>query len=436
MESKDTTKDNAETMHSETLGYVEGGLAIKEVPSPYSPSGRRSKKCLWIGVITLLVLAGVAVTLGVTLSGDDDDNDTAASLASWVPVGDAVTVEPDDLPSDQYFASMDLSEDGNTLVVAGLSNDHTAEVRLFRWADEEDAWEHVSTVPLGDEEETTRPVVSIAANGLKLAVGDSRTIETDIAETFRGSVRVFDLTQDSFELLAQIQQTSLWGSAVDLDDFGVRLAVGSPNMGAEESPSVNAGRLTVVEGDNYDDVKGTFTGFEAHDGLGEVIAISGFGGTLAAGMPLKSSEGLISAGQIRAWYQSGGEWVERPSITGETAQGLGSQVQLSRDGQLLAAASMLTETIQVYELNGSADAWVTVGAPLEGTSFSMTGEGKEIAVVHPNNKTVQVYSWDMSRGVWAELGDALPGVDCVLSETRLVVHTADRLIHSWELVQA
>jgi hypothetical protein len=436
MESKGTTTDNAETMHSETLGYVEGGLAIKEVPSPYSSSGRRSKKCIRIGVIALLVLTGVAVTLGVTLSGDkdDDSNDTAASLASWIPVGEAVTVEPDDLPADQYFASMDLSEDGDTLVVAGLSNDHTAEVRLFRWLD--DDWEHVSTVPLGDEEETTRPVVSLAANGLKLAVGDSRTIETDIAETFQGIVRVFDLTQENFELLAQIQQTSLWGSAVALDDFGVRLAVGSPNMGAEDTPSVNAGQLTVMEGDSYDDVKGTFTGFEAHDGLGQVIAISGFGGTLAAGMPLKSSAGLISAGQIRVWYQSGGEWVERPSIMGQTGQGLGSQVQLSRDGQVLAASSMLTETIQIYELNGSTDAWVPVGAPLEGTSFSMTGEGKEIAVVHPDNKTVQVYSWDMPRGVWVKLGAALPGVDCVLSETRLVVHTADRLIHSWELVQA
>jgi hypothetical protein len=424
---------------SETQGDAEAGL-IQEVLThdktrkkkpilrSTAPLERKSSKCTLLAGIAFMVLAVASVTAGFRLGRSEERTSNESALpGTWIPVGQSLSAEPVDLPTGEYYTTMDLSQDGKTLVVAGLSDDHTAQVKLYRWDENAKAWSHLSTLPLGDQDTDTRPTLSLSGTGGKLAVGDGQTIETAVDSTYTGLVRVYDLTNDTFHVLVQLLDGNLWGSAVDFDYSGDRLAVGAAFAG-----DTNQGEVSVVKGSAYQSTVGAMRlqGLQAHDAVGRILTLSGNGGTVATGLPLHSTVDTMSGGQVRVWDLSEEDvWTERPGVVGQSGQGLGHQIQLNVDGKILAVASLLTASIQVFRWNGAS--WWPVGQALEGTRFSMTADGSRLAAVSSGG--VRVYAWNGQ--IWQPMGAALPGVDCVLSETRLVAHTADRLIQSWELAQ-
>lgn len=241
--------------------------------------------------------------------------------------------------------SLDLSHDGNTLVIGAPrfstgNLSQTGAVYAFQRNGTE--WVQLGEAIVGEEQDEFSgwSVSVVNKDGMRVAVG------SPVFADFTGRVRVFDWTGSSWEQVGESLggegDLNRYGDSLDFSHDGKILAVGARGT-FYESPGYVTILLEedgewVMQGDR---IRGTTDG----EGFGADIALSKDGNVVAVGAPLNEDFG-VGSGSIRvfafdtalsAWEQLGS------SIGGQPRGGYGSSVALDSDGMRLAGGAPLTD---------------------------------------------------------------------------------------------
>ena len=184
----------------------------------------------------------------------------------------------------------------------------------------------------------------------------------------------------------------LSGFSVALSSDGTVLAVGAPNNDGFAS---NAGNVRI-----YKKISNTWVqqgseidGFVASDNLGNSLALSSDGNTIAIGAPL-------DRGKVRVFKFLSGIWTQQgAALVGQTSGDLsGSSVALSSDGTIVAIGAPFNGVstpysghVKVYKF--ALGSWNSYGGNLYGqssgdqfgTSVSLSADGSILAVGAPYN---------------------------------------------------
>ena len=277
--------------------------------------------------------------------------------------------------------------------------------------------------------------VALNEDGTILAVGEWKN--TGPLGAFQGQVRVYQFTGGAWtQMGSDINGEAAgdyFGTAVDLSEDGLTLAVGAPFNAGVGSQAGHV-RLFTFASNTWSQLGSDIDGFSSNDQFGSSVALSANGRTVAVGAPTDafttgySNSGLVSVYSYSAsWTQVGA----RGQIEGEDGDLLGhlNAVDISDDGTVVAVGARLrddgvsskTGALEVYALTGGA--WVQRGATLYGDdaedrlgySVAINGDGTVAAAgaiyndvgALSNAGELKVFSWDSSS--WTQRGASVDG---------------------------
>ena len=174
------------------------------------------------------------------------------------------------------------------------------------------------------------------------------------------------------------------------------------------------------------------TGDNVGDQLGASVALSSNGATLAAGAPWRRAIGTES-GEVRVWRFADGDW----QVLGHYIPGsrrtsrLGESVAISADGETVAAGAIhnsdngiFAGLVQVFRYNGSSDTWNQLGQDLPGESeqdqfgisVALSEDGLTVAAGSVFNSAngrwagqVRIFKYNANTRRWRQQGQSLLG---------------------------
>lgn len=205
------------------------------------------------------------------------------------------------------------------------------------------------------------------------------------------------------------------GTAVDVSDDGMRVAIGVPG---NDNVGLDAGAVLLVERlgpHNWNQLGATIEGSATGDEFGSAVALSGDGTTVVGSSHL---HGGLFEGQVRVHRFGGSTWDPvGAAIIGSGWEQFGWAVDISDDGSIVVGTSR-----EAYSENGvarifaeSSGAWTPVTGLLGingtdndfGTSVALTDDGTGLVVGAPSWQEgagiVHVYT--NQTGTWLPDGD-------------------------------
>ena len=222
--------------------------------------------------------------------------------------------------------------------------------------------------------------------------------------------------------------TSEFGYSVDVSADGNTWIAGGPKADPDGNFNAGTARVFTWNGESWEQRGSTITGTNTEDYLGEAVAISDDGNTIAVGVPHTVNTGN-RPGRVRIYTWDGSDWQQLGSdIVGEEdGDEFGAALALSADGRTVAAGAPFYDGIQganaglvrVLEWNGS---WTILGIDTEGgtagdqfgTSVALSADGQTMAGGAPRNNNpgsdsgnARVYSY--TGGVWVKDGQSISG---------------------------
>lgn len=337
---------------------------------------------------------------------------------------------------DQSANSISLNADATVIAIGAERNSGTAgansdmgHVRVYAWNGI--AWVQRGTDIDGEAAGDHAGIsVDLSADGNTLVVG---AFGNDQAAINAGHARVFVWNGTSW------QQKGLsingenaydnFGTSVNLSANGNIVAIGTPVTGGS---SASPGYVNIFEwsGTAWVQLGATIDGEASDDESGSAIDLSANGYTIAIGAPSNDGNGTDS-GHTRVYEWNGTTWIQKGlDIDGETAFDFsGRSVSLSANGNILAVGSSKNDgasgnidigQVRVYEWNGTT--WVQLGLDIEGEStgdlsgcsVSLDSLGNTIAIgAYKNNGNgsnsghTRVYDWNGST--WLQKGMDIDG---------------------------
>lgn len=389
----------------------------------------------------------------------NNNNETTNNSSDWTQVANDIVGEA---ANDLSGFQISMSCDGSIVAVGAGQNDGNGDraghVRVFRLKNSTE-WEQ-----LGDDLDGEAPFdwfghsVSLAANGLRLAVGGR--FNDGNGKNNTGHVRVFDYIEESgwTKIGADIDGEAdgdQAGRAVSISADGTRVAIGAS---ANDGNGLDSGHVRVYELDasNWVQLGQDIDGEATMDRFGRAVALSADGTKVAVGAYTNDGGGE-DAGHVRIFGFVAGNWTQigqvRPgnkslpanvsvlylysnpiifhSVQDIDGKGAGDwsglTVAISYDGNRVAVGApgdnnrFLPGLSQVYEFDGAA--WVQLGEDLQGGyAVSLSEDGNRVAAgdykgssAGPNSGEVNVYEYDGTA--WALMGSGISGVEGELSGT-------------------
>ena len=277
--------------------------------------------------------------------------------------------------------------------------------------------------------------VALNEDGTILAVGEWKN--TGPLGAFQGQVRVYQFTGGAWtQMGSDINGEAAgdyFGTAVDLSEDGLTLAVGAP-FNADVGSQAGHVRLFTFASNTWSQLGSDIDGFSSNDQFGSSVALSANGRTVAVGAPTDAfTAGYLESGLVSV-YSYSASWTQvgaRGQIEGEDGDLLGhlNAVDISDDGTVVAVGARLrddgvsskTGALEVYALTGGA--WVQRGATLYGDdaedrlgySVALNGDGTVAAAgaiyndvgALSNAGELKVFSWDSSS--WTQRGASVDG---------------------------
>jgi hypothetical protein len=327
--------------------------------------------------------------------------------------------------------SVSLSADGNRLAIGADNHDgngsRSGHTRVYHWSGTE--WAQLGSDIDGEgAEDYSGCSVALSSDGSRVAIGaDGNDDNGDES----GHVRVYhwsgmEWAQLGSDIVGEAAGDQS-GISVSLSSDGNRLAIGAPGNDDHGSNSGHA-RVYQWTGSAWTQLGADIDGEAAWDTSGSSVALASDGSHLAIGAPLADGNDLAS-GQVRVYYLSGSEWVQRGfTIEGEKENNFsGHSVSLSSDGGRLAIGAPFNDGngrwsghTRVYEWSGTA--WSQAGADIDGesaedrsgSSVSLSSDGSRLVIGAPRNGDnstntghVRVYRW--SGTDWTQLGADIDG---------------------------
>ncbi|GGG36967.1 T9SS type A sorting domain-containing protein [Bizionia arctica] len=216
----------------------------------------------------------------------------------WMQIGADIEGE---FISDVFGDSIDLSSDGNTLIIGALGHDingnQSGQVKVYE--NLEGIWTQIGQDLNGDEaEDFFGWTVSISSNSEIIAIGASGN-----NNDFLGQVKVYEnilgvWTQIGNNILGDIPGENL-GTSVSLSSDGSILAIGCIN---NEDNLWNSGQVKIFKYilNSWTQIGNSINGENENDYFGSNISLSGDSHTIIIGSHSNSENG-INSGQVKVY---------------------------------------------------------------------------------------------------------------------------------------
>eukprot|EP00549_Striatella_unipunctata_P008227 CAMPEP_0118702326 /NCGR_PEP_ID=MMETSP0800-20121206/17822_1 /TAXON_ID=210618 ORGANISM="Striatella unipunctata, Strain CCMP2910" /NCGR_SAMPLE_ID=MMETSP0800 /ASSEMBLY_ACC=CAM_ASM_000638 /LENGTH=442 /DNA_ID=CAMNT_0006603501 /DNA_START=148 /DNA_END=1476 /DNA_ORIENTATION=+ len=386
----------------------------------------------------LAPLLAVIVTISSTITF------TNAQEATWSPNA-ALNVG---LVGDLSGSSVALSNDGTVLAVGATQADDPDEqgyVRVYKLND--GTWTRLGTDIVGENAgDRNGASIDLSDDGNRLVVGSPNGKNQD-GQTV-GHARVFQLTDNKWLMLGS---TPLFGETVDGDmgfsvaisGDGRRVAVGAPFQNKEDFTEYPlTGRVYTFEYDTatteWNRMFPDTVGYRGADAFGYSIDLNRDGSMLVVGSPF--SDGVTEINNFRqsnigtvtvsAYNETGKYWTEVISIDGEAAgDKSGFSVSISADGATVAIGGPDnggdTGHVRVFRIVPVEDGYydyTRVGQDVDGDmdgfysgySVALSGDGQRLAVgaignFHVARSLGTVGIFALNGTAWAKVGDDIVG---------------------------
>lgn len=202
-----------------------------------------------------------------------------------------------DASEDRFGFSLDLSEDGKTLIVgahqvAKYFTDRRGYAKIYQW-DGDDEWREKGEKLSGaSERDYFGSSVSIVGDGSMVAIG-----------SFGGCyVEVYRWRDPLWSLHGKVigEQGTLFGNAIKLSANGNIIAVGAP----DELSDRGAIHVYAWDDSRYLPRGEVIRGFEFGDKVGYSVDLSGDGTVVAVGVDR-------ALANVSVWELDGGVWIEK-----------------------------------------------------------------------------------------------------------------------------
>lgn len=337
------------------------------------------------------------------------------------------------LPNDLLGASVDITANGNTIVIGvPSSNGSFGRVRVFE--NQNNAWVQVGEDIVGEfDNDRFGNQVSISESGNVIAA--SSPFNDEFANN-AGHVRIFEnidgiWTQIGDDINGE-DQNDLSGNAISLSANGEIIAIGARSNDGANNSSTSTGHVRVFQNENGtwtqigQDIDGVVVPLSNNNTnqFGDSVSLSSDGNILAVGAPLHNAGGE-NAGRVRIFENQNGAWTQLGNeITGNTLDQLGDEVSLSSDGTIVAIGAPLSDegsqnggAVSIFEFQNNT--WEQVGQNIVGQSINMeigtrvnlSGQGNIVAIGLPftNSNTGQTLIYENLNGLWTQIGAPIVG---------------------------
>lgn len=308
-------------------------------------------------------------------------------------------------------AAVDLSADGMTVAVSSPWGYNSlgykcGNVRVFDWLS--NAWVqrgsniegegNVLPVFAGDVFGTA---LQLSADGNYIVVGGrSNTPEVGVNQ-LSGHVRVFEWNGSDWIQIGQDIDgplslgTSEFGYAVSINDAGNRIVIGARAYTGAVSSNQERGMAIALEytGANWIQMGDTLFGAQAGDNTGAAVQMSSDGNTIAVSAP--KANGSLGKTNILDW--NGSAWIQRGGdLLGINSGQSGTSIGLSDNGNIIALGEPWTNSAlgatRIFKWNGTT--WQQLGANLTlsgsnieafGSAVRLNSSGSKVIVGIPRN---------------------------------------------------
>lgn len=312
-------------------------------------------------------------------------------------------------------ASVDLTADGNTLVVSspyGFNsiNWKVGLVRVFDWNGTE--WIQRGNTMEGEgniapllRDDNFGLDVSITPDGNFLAIGAPGNTKQAGVLQYQGHARVYQWNGVSWTQMGQDIDGTIgledFGGRIDISADGSTLVVGSRNFRAISNQNyIGSVQTFTWDGTQWIEFGQRITGLASSDRFGSSVSISNDGLTMALGN--QETNGGISA--VIVFSKGSSSWIQKGlSIPGIIDDLGGGMCSLNSDGSIIGVGFQWTNNIsgvaKIFQWNGNN--WTQVGNNLlstGSTSSSFHAFGSEICLSQNGSRVLVGASGDDTVG--------------------------------------
>jgi hypothetical protein len=357
---------------------------------------------------------GSSVIIGAT--GNDSEFSGAGHARVYELIDGDWLQKGEDLDGEaQYDGSgfaVSMNGAGNIIAIGAPSNadggSGAGHVRIYEW--ENEAW-----VQRGEDIDGTANysesgnAIELSADGNTIVIGASKQDET---ASNSGQVRVFEWNENDWtpkgNSINGDEANNNFAYDVAISNDGNIIAVGAPlNSGG----FVNGGQVKIFEwsGSEWLQMGGDLYGEDNFDRFGYSVSLNSDGTHLAVGAIMNSGGGT-DAGHVRVFEWNGSAWEQMGAdIDGEAADdNAGSSLSMSADGETVAIGAKgndgafgfnaVAGHVRVFQWNGSE--WNPVGDDIEGVSDA-DYFGESVALSADGNIVAAGAHWNSGNGTSA-----------------------------------
>ena len=326
---------------------------------------------------------------------------------NWDQIGQDIDGENS---GDYGGNSIDISDDGNIIVVSSHLNDgedsafnNTGQVRIFRLVN--NTWTQIGEDIYGEAAEDRFGIqVSINSDGSMVAISAPYNDIDSIDDDNYGHVRVYQNLNDTWTQLGQDidgeNVGDLSGWSLDINGAGNIVAIGTRN---DDTAFNNAGQVRIYQIlDNVWTNIGTINGENQGDNSGHAVSLND-AGTIVAISAHRNDDNGSTSGHVKVYQINGSTWEQLGSnIIGEAAGDLsGTSVSLNAAGDIIAIGAPRNDCkysssghTRIYGYNGSD--WEQIGPDVNGMAISdwsgfsvdISSDGTRFVVGEPKNDDV------------------------------------------------
>jgi len=347
------------------------------------------------------------------------------------------------IASDNLGGNVSISSDGNIMAIGSPghvvnSNEFfTGQVKVFELVNND--WVQKGSSLVGEAaNDSYGSGLDISDDGNVLVIGAPNSDGNGGVSSFTGRIYIYEWSGSDWSLLQTLNGTAgeNFGTSISVSSDGSFLAAGAPN--ADGGGSVR-GAVRVFErtANTWNQVGNDVNGDQDSEGFGTSVSlvISGTDKVIAIGAPVYSPIADIftnQSGIVRIYRESAGSWgttwAGPETIIGTLNSASGGSVDLSDSGSRLAIGApngLLAgdpNYVEVYEFNASSTPkWQVLGSRINsnqtngdfGKSVGISGDGSHLIIGAPTsagtgkeNGYTKLFKFESTA--WTEL-DSIPG---------------------------
>lgn len=278
----------------------------------------------------------------------------------------------DSLGGDNFGTAVAISTDGNTAIVSAYGESTSPNFyngASYIYVKSGSTWIEQAKLLASDRENSDQSgaSVDISDDGNTVIIGVP--YESTSPNTSQGSAYIFTRSGSTWTEQAKLvglQTYSNFANSVSISGDGNKAVIGSPGEDTGSGTDSGAARVFTRSGSTWT-LQATIlaSDIEAQDEFGFSVAISGDGSTIAIGSPSEDSAPNSTNGAAYVYTYSGSAWVEEAKLLASDRANydrFGQSVSISGDGNTILVGSPWEGTQPAFNENGAAYVFTRVGS--------------------------------------------------------------------------